>query len=157
MKVRFNSMSFGKDTVKDSAGNTIRLQKKAVSKTGLTSFAFLVSLVDTNGVDPSLLQFTNVTPSGVVVAETQIRRAVEMWFTADEAEKINSKFSQVQASGGVLFFEFTPSANNGVRLSDLTQGIADPSLFYQTLTLSPDRYQDRVFSVGSAPAIQGLD
>jgi hypothetical protein len=157
MKVRFNSMSFGKDTAKASDGSVIRLQKKAVSKTGLTSFAFLVSLVDTAGVDPSLLQWTNVTPSGVVVAEPQIRRAVEMWFTADEAEKINSKFSQVQASGGVLFFEFSPSANNGIRLSELTQGLADPSLFYQTMTLSPDRYQDRVFSVGSAPAIQGLD
>jgi hypothetical protein len=157
MKVRFNSQSFGKDTTKDASGNTIRLQKKGVSKTGQVSYAFLVSLVDTAGIDPALLQFTNTTPSGVVVAEAQLRRAFEIWFDQAEAEKINAKFASVQASSGVLFFEFTPSAANGIRVSDLTQGLQDPSLYYQTITLNADRYQDRIFSVGSAPAIQGLD
>ena len=157
MKVRFNSQSFGKDTTKDASGNTIRLQKKGVSKTGQVSYAFLVSVIDTAGIDPALLQFTNTTPSGLVVAEAQVRRAFEIWFSAEETAKINAKFASTQASKSLLFFEFTPSAANGIRVSDIVQGIADPSLYYQTITLNADRYAPRIFSEGEAPSIQGLD
>jgi hypothetical protein len=153
MKIRFNSQSFGKDIV-----GGVRQQKRGVNpRTGAISFAFLVSVVDTAGVDPALFTFGNSLPSGQVVPDDKLRRAFEIWFSAEETPKINAKFDKVKASNGVLFFEFTPSASNGVRVADIVQGIADPSLYYQTITLNADRYAPRIFSEGEAPAIQGLD
>lgn len=153
MKIRFNSQSFGKDIV-----GGVRQQKRGVNpRTGAVSFAYLVSVVDNAGVDPALFNFNNVLPSGVVVPDDKIRRAFEIWFSAEETEKINVKFDKVKASNSILFFEFTPASSNGVRISELVQGVSDPSLYYQTITLSADRYAPRVFSVGEAPQIQGLD
>jgi hypothetical protein len=154
MKIRFNSQSFGKDIV-----GGVRQQKRGVNpRTGAISFAFLVSVVDTAGVDPALFTFGNTLPSGQVVPDDKLRRGFEIWFSAEETPKINAKFDKVKASNGVLFFEFTPaSGGNGVRVADIVQGIADPSLYYQTITLNADRYAPRIFSEGEAPAIQGLD
>jgi hypothetical protein len=154
MKIRFNSQSFGKDIV-----GGVRQQKRGVNpRTGAISFAYLVSIVDTAGVDPALFTFGNTLPSGQVVPDEKLRRAFEIWFSEDETRKINAKFDAVKAENKVLFFEFTPAGGgNGVRVAEIVQGIQDPSLYYQTITLNTDRYAPRVFSVGEAPQIQGLD
>lgn len=154
MRVQINAPSQGRF---NSATNS-RDFKFARDKAGSpTRQAFLVSILDSSGVDPKMLAFDTVdTRTAESIPATALRGAYEMWFDISDASKIVAKLDSLSGDS-ILAFDFTPSFGPTYRGSHADGSGANEGIVYQTLTIGTDRFQPRVFSVVNAPSIQGLD
>jgi len=151
MKVQVTASSLG------ASVNGVRGSKYARDKAGQpTRQAFLVSVLDASGVNPALLAFDTVDENGVAIPSGAFRGAYEMWFDIEQAQKVVAKLASL-TSEQVLFFEFTPNFGPTSRGKLAGGSGVNEGIVYQTITIGADRFQRRAFSVGSAPAIEGLD
>lgn len=152
MKVQITTPSLGGIQSDGTRGH-----KFARDKAGQPSRqAFLVSILDSAGVNPAALAFSTVDERGVDIPAGAFRGAYEMWFDIADAQKIVAKLGKLTPNQ-VLFFEFTPTFGPSSRGKVAEGSGANEGILYQTITIGADRFQARKFSVGEAPGIEGLD
>jgi hypothetical protein len=154
MRVQINAPSQGRY----NEATKSRDFKYARDKAGQpTRQAFLVSVLDSVGVDPSMLAFdTFDTRTGQPIPSTALRGAYEMWFDIADANKIVAKLDSLSGNS-ILAFEFTASFGPTYRGAHADGSGANEGVVYQTITIGSDRFQPRKFSVMEAPGIEGLD
>ena len=104
MKVQITTPSLGGIQSDGTRGH-----KFARDKAGQPSRqAFLVSVLDSAGVNPTALAFSTVDERGVDIPAGAFRGAYEMWFDIADAQKIVAKLGKLTPNQ-VLFFQFTPT------------------------------------------------